>query len=61
MFPLWHPRRNLHVDGLGMFWAYKTGDAIGRAPNDEAKVDTLKKALFGDWCWSDSRGPQIGH
>ena len=41
MFPLWNPRRKLYVDSLGMLGAYKTGGAIGKSPNDEAKeVDT---------------------
>ena len=53
-----------------MFWAYKIGDAIGKAPNDEAKVDTdaiSVVALQNRHFWatgagvSDSRGPQICH
>ena len=40
MFPLWNPRRKLHVDSLGMLWAYKIGVVRGKSPNDEAKVDT---------------------
>ena len=38
MFPLWNPRRKLHVDSLGMLWANKIGDSIRKPPNDEAKI-----------------------
>mgnify|MGYP000323401416 CR=1 FL=1 len=40
MFPLLNPGRNLHVDSLGMFWDYKTGETIRKPPNDEAKVNS---------------------
>ena len=30
----------MHVDSLGRLWAHKIGVAIGKSPNDKAKVDT---------------------